>query len=524
MLRVLGMTRRNQLTNLTTDHQFSPSVLSHAPGPDFEQQVLLQHTLEYDRSTQISHDTDGLNLNVTVPLAANGEVAADAKLPVFCFIHGGGFSVGSSSFPQYDMTRLVQLSIESEAPIIAISLKWVYKRAMQYSANVSHSYRLSGPGFLTSEELRLAGYLTNNAFRDQRAALEWIHKYISGFGGDAQKITLMGESAGAISVNYHLLSQEPLFNRMMLMSGSALLLPAISLEAAEANYRRATEVLGLGCLTAEQRIQALLTMDGIELSDKLLQSGIPFIPVHDHDVLDVMQPPTFENVTAASLEIPGRTWCKAAIVGDCQFDGNIQFLRLAHREKDIASQIYTSFTSSLGSEETAKIVLQSYDISLSTPDQDAFRRILHICTDIQFYAPTLSLASNLGQIMPTYVYRFNEPNPWPGKFQGEAIHIQDLTWLFQNYNEYLVDEKQREQARVFARGVIRFVNGRVGEHAWKPWRTVDKQALVIGPEGRIGVVKDEAPGNGRRKTIVELAGRFGMDVLSEALGRFIDGK
>lgn len=59
------------------------------------------------------------------------------------------------------------------------------------------SYRLGVAGFLTSDELRNAGYKANNGFRDQRAALRWIKHNIEGFGGNPGLVTLAGQSAGA---------------------------------------------------------------------------------------------------------------------------------------------------------------------------------------------------------------------------------------------------------------------------------------------------------------------------------------
>lgn len=60
------------------------------------------------------------------------------------------------------------------------------------------SYRLGVPGFLTSTELRdLGGFGTNNGLRDQRIAFRWIKQYISGFGGNPEAITAIGQSAGA---------------------------------------------------------------------------------------------------------------------------------------------------------------------------------------------------------------------------------------------------------------------------------------------------------------------------------------
>ena len=58
------------------------------------------------------------------------------------------------------------------------------------------SYRLGAPGFAASEELEQAGYKTNRGLRDQRASIHWIKKYISGFGGGPDRITVVGESVG----------------------------------------------------------------------------------------------------------------------------------------------------------------------------------------------------------------------------------------------------------------------------------------------------------------------------------------
>lgn len=51
-------------------------------------------------------------------------------------------------------------------------------------------------GFMTSAELRGAGYKANNGFHDQRSALQWVKKFVGGFGGNGEEITTVGESAG----------------------------------------------------------------------------------------------------------------------------------------------------------------------------------------------------------------------------------------------------------------------------------------------------------------------------------------
>lgn len=76
-------------------------------------------------------------------------------------------------------------------------------RSLEYSLRqgnwltIIYSFRLGLPGFLTSAELRSAGYKPNNHLRDQRVAFEWLRKHVADFGGNGEEITVAGESAGA---------------------------------------------------------------------------------------------------------------------------------------------------------------------------------------------------------------------------------------------------------------------------------------------------------------------------------------
>lgn len=357
--------------------------------------------------------------------------------------------------------------------------------------------------------MRKAGYKPNNALRDQRTALLWIQKYISGFGGDSTNVTLIGESAGGVSVSYHLYSKEPLFRRCMLMSGSNLLMPPAPLSLAESNYKTAMKALGLESASPAETIQALNSMDGKKLCEKMLFGGIPMLPVVDDDIITAA--PKYSNL---SLQPP--FWCEAVIIGDCQFDGNIQSLRLGSKKAGIAKVFRSSITTSLGESLSSKL-LQAYSLSPELPDNEAFFRVLEFVTDVQFYSPTTTYAETLAEKMKVYMYRFNEPNPWEGPWKGHAIHIQDLMWLFQNLNEFM-DGPQQAQAKAFAGGVLDFANG---QDAWRPWKSEDRVAMVMGPKGKVEMTKDEPSMNGRRAIVHELAKEAGgMDVLSDALNAF----
>ncbi|XP_063697509.1 esterase B1-like [Culicoides brevitarsis] len=120
-------------------------------------------------------------------------------LPVMVYIHGGAFMRGSSSILIYGPDYLLQKNI----------------------VFASFNYRLGALGFLSvpeDENLNIPG---NAGLKDQNLALKWIKENIREFGGNPDNITLFGESAGAASVHYHMMSRqsEKLFSRAILMSG-----------------------------------------------------------------------------------------------------------------------------------------------------------------------------------------------------------------------------------------------------------------------------------------------------------------
>jgi para-nitrobenzyl esterase len=116
---------------------------------------------------------DCLYLNIWTP-AVPGE---NARLPVMVWIHGGGFVVGSGAEPRYDGARLAARGI----------------------VVVTANHRLNALGFLAHPELTAeSDHRASGAygFLDLVAALQWVQRNITAFGGDPGKVTIAGESAG----------------------------------------------------------------------------------------------------------------------------------------------------------------------------------------------------------------------------------------------------------------------------------------------------------------------------------------
>ncbi|KAK0992733.1 hypothetical protein LTS01_007698 [Friedmanniomyces endolithicus] len=315
----------------------------------------------------------------------------------------------------------------------------------------------------------------------------------------------------------------PLFKRVMLMSGTNLLIPPLPLEVAEQSYTNAVKALGLEEKSAEERMELLRSVDAAEMRQKLMM--VPMLPVADgelpvagHTFADF-----YAGTSGGEVDIAGAKWCESMMIGDCAFDGNIQGLRLWHRKKGIGKAFCDAMNSSSLNPEQAEKLLRGYHITPDLDDDTAFERVLQTLNDIGFYAPTLAFAEGLSSRMKTYVYRFNEPNPWTGPWQGRTNHILDVAFLFQNFNEFL-DDAQRSTAEAFAVSVFKFVTGGV------PWEASGngggpRVAMVMSTQGKGEVVEDVPGETGRRAIMLDLAEEVegGMDRLGEVLNGFLRG-
>jgi para-nitrobenzyl esterase len=196
-------------------------ILADSPGPACPQP---------NNTAPLPQSEDCLFLNVYAPAAAH----AQSKLPVFLWIHGGALLEGTGA--DYDPSTMVE-----ENNIIVVTI----------------NYRLGALGWLVEPGLRAS---STNSFQnagdggdyglmDQQFAMQWVQRNIGGFGGDAGKVTIGGESAGGLSVSSNLASVETginLFRGAMVESGAYMLHDLPSEAAYEAKFGAAFDAL-LGC-------------------------------------------------------------------------------------------------------------------------------------------------------------------------------------------------------------------------------------------------------------------------------------
>lgn len=165
-------------------------------------------------------------------------------------------------------------------------------------------------------------------------------------------------------------------------------------------------------------------------------------------------------------------------------------------------------------------MFDSYDITPSVSDDEALENILTYITDVHFYAPLIELAKSWPR--SSFVYHFNERNPWDGPNKGKASHILDVAFLFQNFNDYLSAEQQKT-ARIFAKDIITFVNM---QDPYPVYNQNAGGAEVYGPPAEAGVKfvqSKDTSDYGRRGLVWDLAVLVGLDRLSEALDMFMAG-
>lgn len=175
---------------------------SYQPRAFYNEEEVIEKVFYYNefrKGETYHYDDDCLFLNIWTPDTAT----AESKLPVIFYIHGGGFVGGCGHEKHFD------------GPV------WPTKDVVAVTCN----YRLGPMGYMCLPELEEeAGHTGNYGMFDQIAALQWVRDNITAFGGNPDNITIMGQSAGAMSVTNLCLSPltDGMFAKAVMNSGGGV--------------------------------------------------------------------------------------------------------------------------------------------------------------------------------------------------------------------------------------------------------------------------------------------------------------
>ncbi|OCH92512.1 carotenoid ester lipase precursor [Obba rivulosa] len=347
-----------------------------APNITDEFQALLDSVL----MEQTAIDEDCLTLNVIVPAGTQ----SGANLPVAVV---RGFYYGGSS--QFNGSTIVERSIELGEPIVFVSI----------------NYRLSAYGFLASQEIKDAG-VTNLGLRDQREALKWVQNYVHAFGGDPAKVIIWGESSGALSVCFQMITNggnpEGLFHGAFIESGAPL--PLGNYTQGQASYDAL--VNSANCTAASSTLECLRDLSFEALTQAISITSLQGLtPLVDFDFLAGSP----ANLTAQGIiaNIP-------FVNGNCDDEGTEFSLNTGiANESDVVLALQEGYlpgapTSALDQvlslypdDPAAGSPFGTGDENEITPE---FKRISAILGDLDFQGPRRSMMQRLAGRQPVWSF------------------------------------------------------------------------------------------------------------------------
>lgn len=410
-------------------------------------------------------DEDCLTLNIWSP-AADGK-----KRPVMVWLHGGAFLLGSAR-----VYTGAHLAAQGDIVVVAIN------------------YRLGVFGFVNFGEALADGkgddrVATNLGLRDQIAALRWVREHIAAFGGDPNRVTIAGESAGSMSVSLlmHTKEAQPLFHGAIMQSGALSLIH--DRETSQRVARLYLDKLGVNTLEDLQALPVPALQAAQAAVHEQMPESVPAAPWFDGEML----PPSLAAAREASTP-------PVPLLAGYNRD-EIRFFELWRGVADLflsRERMAALLQRQLGPEFAAS-VLAAY------PDSKEGQRQLG--THMSFAMPTLHFAERHATQHPTWFYRFDCGHPLMG-----AAHAIELFYLWDMKGPLPLMLRggplwgaRAALAQRLRSHWIRFVReGRPGDD-WQPFDPARRSTLVFDrrdrmvddPEGRLRAVwatQDSAPG------------------------------
>jgi para-nitrobenzyl esterase len=354
---------------------------------------------------RIPQGEDCLNLNVLAPAA--GE--ADSLRPVMVFIHGGGYSVGSSRQEPRRGEALVR-----EGGVIYVSL----------------NYRLGALGYLDFSRYSTPErpFESNLGLRDQVAALQWVRDNIAAFGGDPEAVALFGESAGgnAVTTLMTVPAAAGLFQRAIAQSASANAVYPAQLTAEWAGdfieilRNRVGDADPVELLTStDPATLAVATAALTRMAPDQTPGTIPLCPVIDGDFLPERPLDSLRDGRAHRIPLLIGTNAREGSL----FSGRIDILA-STPERIRAIFVKTS-------EEARQAIAAQY------PGIPARPAALDFGGDYSFWYPSVKVGEKHSRYAPVWFYRFDAAPSLLRRMGLDATHGLEMYPLFDRLNGWM---------------------------------------------------------------------------------------
>lgn len=382
---------------------------------------------------------DCLFLNVYTPGLKKNQHKHNG-LPVMVWIHGGSLTGGAGG--RYDPTPLVE-----KGNVIVVTI----------------NYRLGLLGFFAHPAIDAEGHLNGNyGLMDQQFALQWVQRNIEAFGGDPDRVTIFGESAGGLSVYSQLASPTAagLFHGAIAQSGAyTSFQPYLQriVPLAQAEVQGSDLVPGgttfaslVGC--NDGTAQCLRNTSAASFASIPLPSGL--YPFADGIVLPL--PPGVAFFTGQFINrvpvITGSTRDEWRLYVATGYDYLGKPLTDAGYPQAVADFLLLPLTDPI-----VGAVLSLYPLSNYPPPVRAPLALGAVGTDVLFACPARNAALLLSQHVPTYAYEFDDPNAPlsfglpPASFPLGSYHSSELQYLFNVYgtpSPFSSDQQQLSDAMI----------------------------------------------------------------------------
>ncbi len=357
----------------------------------------------------------------------------DKRRPVMVWIHGGAFTIGSGSIPVHDGGALAR-----RQDVVVITL----------------NYRLNLLGFLNLDEAT-GGKIPstgNEGLLDQAAALRWVKEHIGAFGGDPDNVTVMGESAGSMSVACLLAmpSAEGLFDKAILESGVGTV--TVPLADAAAVGRLFLEVAGVGP-DAAAGAGAAVDAAGVGSDDvDVVRSLTPgrLLEIEMEMRRRLAEPWEELRITATTPVLDGRVIARMptqAVAEGASRDvpiligSNLEewkfFTMMDHDRASISrAQVIERLGHFIPSEHAERIYDRYADARTQRgEDTSPFEILVALNSDLMFRIPSLQLAEAKAKHNPAvFDYLFTYKSPVFGGALG-ACHALEMGFVFATHDD-----------------------------------------------------------------------------------------